>query len=78
MAQVAEVELDAEDVDSRGGVAVAAGLEDGRLGDTVGVRSQGADRLYALGGGACGREQDEVGGQGSRRQELIDQTLPDA
>lgn len=77
-AQVAKVELEAEDVDPGRRIAVTAGLEGGRLGGALRVRSQGADGRLALGGGARGREEDEVGGEGSRREEFVNETFADA
>lgn len=49
-----------------------------RLGGLFGVGSQRADRLEGLGLGAGGGDEDEVGGQGARSEELVDEALADA
>lgn len=83
-AHIAQVELQTQDVDSGDGILPPVFLADSRsqgcrcLGGLFGVGSQRADRLEGLGLGASGGDEDEVGCQGARSEEFVDEALADA
>lgn len=78
--EVAEVELEGEDVDARGGVigCGAPGPQPGRGGGPAEVGAQLGGGLGGLAGVAGGGDEDEVRGQGAGGEELVDEALADA
>lgn len=82
--QVAEIELDGEQVDAGGGVVgvvvrAGAGAEGGGGGGRLGeVLLQVEDCLAGLADGAGRRDEDQVGGEGAGREEVVDQAFADS
>lgn len=76
--QVAQVELDAEDVDALGdgaGIVVwaGAGADDVGFGcEFAGMLTEGIDGLLRFLDAAGGGYDDKVGGQGARREVFVD------
>jgi hypothetical protein len=79
--EVAQVELQGEEVDAGGGVGGvdgAPGPEAGRGGGLVQVAAQQGGGLGRLAGVAGGGDEDQVRGQGAGGEELVDEALADA